>query len=45
MGPQTVQSIKYLQRDAGLPQTGIMNAATVAALQNFRAYGNNQMGG
>jgi hypothetical protein len=45
MGPQTVQSIKYLQRDAGLPQTGIMNAATAAALQNFLVHGNSQMGG
>lgn len=45
MGPQVVQSIKYLQRDAGLPQTGTMNAATTAALQNFVVHGNNQMGG
>jgi peptidoglycan hydrolase-like protein with peptidoglycan-binding domain len=45
MGPQTSQSIKYLQRDAGLPQTGQMNAATQAALAHFLAHGNNQMGG
>jgi hypothetical protein len=45
MGPQTIQAIKYLQRDAGLPQTGQMNAATQAALANFLAHGNNQMGG
>jgi hypothetical protein len=45
MGPQTVQAIKYLQRDAHLPQTGQMNAATQAALANFLAHGNNQMGG
>jgi hypothetical protein len=45
MGPQTIQAIKYLQRDAGLPQTGQMNAATQAALAHFLAHGNNQMGG
>ena len=44
MGPQTIQAIKYLQRDAGLPQTGQMNAATQAALAHFLAHGNNQMG-
>jgi hypothetical protein len=37
--------IKYLQRDAGLPQTGQMNATTQAALARFLAHGNNQMGG
>ena len=45
MGPQTIQAIKYLQRDAHLPQTGQMNAATQAALAHFLAHGNNQMGG
>ena len=45
MGSQTIQAIKYLQRDAHLPQTGQMNAATQAALANFLAHGNNQMGG
>ena len=45
MGPQTVQSIQYLQRDAGLPQTGQMNSATQAALANFLAHRNNQMAG
>jgi type IV secretory pathway VirB10-like protein len=45
MGPQTIDAIKYLQRDAHLPQTGQMNAATQAALANFLAHGNNQMGG
>jgi len=45
MGPQTIQAIKYLQRDAGLPQTGQMNAATQAALAGFLERGNNQMGG
>lgn len=43
MGPQTVQAITYLQRDAHLPQTGQMNAATQAALASFLAHGNNQM--
>ena len=45
MGPQTIQAITYLQRDAHLPQTGQMNAATQAALANFLAHGNNQMAG
>ncbi len=45
MGPQTIQAITYLQRDAHLPQTGQMNAATHAALANFLAHGNNQMAG
>jgi TolA-binding protein len=45
MGPQTVQAIKYLQRDAHLPQTGQMNTATQAALANFLAHGNNNMNG
>jgi Putative peptidoglycan binding domain len=43
MGPQTIAAITYLQRDAGLPQTGTMNAATQAALANFLVNGNNQM--
>ncbi len=46
MGPQTIAAIKdLLQRQAGLPQTGVMNAATQAALANYLAHGNNQMGG
>jgi peptidoglycan hydrolase-like protein with peptidoglycan-binding domain len=45
MGPQTIAAIKDLQRQAGLPQTGVMNAATQAALANYLAHGNNQMGG
>ncbi len=45
IGPQTIQAIEYLQRDAHLPQTGQMNAATQAALANFLAHGNNQMSG
>ncbi len=44
-GNQTSQAIQYLQRDAGLPQTGQMNAATSAALHNFLIHGNNQMAG
>jgi peptidoglycan hydrolase-like protein with peptidoglycan-binding domain len=45
MGPQTIQAITYLQRDAHLPQTGQMNAATQAALASFLAHGNNNMAG
>jgi peptidoglycan hydrolase-like protein with peptidoglycan-binding domain len=45
MNTQTEQAITYLQRDAGLPQTGTMNAATDTALVHFLATGNNQMGG
>jgi peptidoglycan hydrolase-like protein with peptidoglycan-binding domain len=45
MNEQRVQAITYLQRDAHLPQTGTMNAATEAALQYFLATGDNQMGG
>jgi hypothetical protein len=45
MGPQTIAAIKDLQRQAGLPQTGTMNAATQRALENYLAHGNNQMGG
>jgi hypothetical protein len=43
MGPQTIAAITYLQRDAGLPQTGTMNTATQAALANYLVHGNNQM--
>ena len=45
MGPQTTAAVKDLQRQAGLPQTGTMNAATQAALQHMLVTGNNQMGG
>jgi hypothetical protein len=45
MGPQTIAAIKDLQRQAGLPQTGVMNSTTQAALANYLAHGNNQMGG
>jgi peptidoglycan hydrolase-like protein with peptidoglycan-binding domain len=43
MGPQTVQAIQDLQRQAGLPQTGVMNSATEAALHNYLIHGNSQM--
>jgi peptidoglycan hydrolase-like protein with peptidoglycan-binding domain len=42
-GPKTTAAVTYLQRDAGLAQTGTMNAATEAALARFMANGNNQM--
>jgi Putative peptidoglycan binding domain len=45
MGPQTTAAIADLQRQAGLPQTGTMNAATQKALGNYLAHGNSQMGG
>ena len=45
MGPQTSAAIKDLQRQAGLPQTGTMNAATQSALDNYLVHGNNQMAG
>jgi peptidoglycan hydrolase-like protein with peptidoglycan-binding domain len=45
MGPQTIAAVQDLQRQAGLPQTGQMNAATQAALANYLAHGNNQIGG
>ena len=45
MTAQTVQSIKYLQRDAQLPQTGYFDQVTYLALQHMLAQGNNQMGG
>lgn len=44
-GPQTVAAITYLQRDAHLPQTGVMDAATRAALLADLAHGTNQMAG
>ena len=43
MGSQTVQAIEDLQRQAGLPQTGVMNSATEAALHNYLIHGNSQM--
>jgi peptidoglycan hydrolase-like protein with peptidoglycan-binding domain len=42
-GPQTKAAVADLQRDAGLPQTGAMNATTEAALQRFLVHGNSQM--
>lgn len=45
MGPQTIAAIKDLQRQANLPQTGVMNTATQNALNYYLAHGNNQMGG
>jgi peptidoglycan hydrolase-like protein with peptidoglycan-binding domain len=45
MNTQTTQAITYLQRDAGIAQTGTMNTATQAALAHFLATGNNQMAG
>jgi peptidoglycan hydrolase-like protein with peptidoglycan-binding domain len=44
MNTQTIQAITYLQRDANLPQTGHMNSATQAALNQMLISGNNQMG-
>ena len=44
MNSQTVAAITYLQRDAHLPQTGTMNAATQQALVTMLAHGNNHMG-
>jgi Putative peptidoglycan binding domain len=41
--PQMMQAITYLQRDAGLQQTGHMNTATWAALTTLLVEGNNQM--
>ena len=40
----TVQAITYLQRDAHLPQTGQMSAATRQALASMLASGRNIMG-
>lgn len=45
MGPQTIAAIKDLQHQAGLPQTGTMNAATQKALDSYLAHGSNQMAG
>ncbi|MCW2530159.1 MAG: Peptidoglycan-binding domain 1 protein, partial [Pseudonocardiales bacterium] len=45
MTPQTVQAIGYLQRDAKLPVTGTLDAATSTALNAQLIHGNNQMAG
>jgi putative peptidoglycan binding protein len=42
MGPQTIAAIKDLQRQAGLPQTGTMNAATQKALDTYLVHGNSR---
>ena len=39
-----IGAITYLQRDAHLPQTGVMDAATQQALVTMLAHGNKQMG-
>ena len=44
-GEHNSAAITDLQRQAGLPGTGTMNAATQKALDNYLAHGNNQMGG
>jgi peptidoglycan hydrolase-like protein with peptidoglycan-binding domain len=43
--PQVHQAIEYLQRDAHLPQTGILTPATQTALSTMLVNGNSQMGG
>ncbi|MGX7680599.1 peptidoglycan-binding domain-containing protein [Jatrophihabitans sp. DSM 45814] len=45
MNTQTQQAIEYLQRDAGLPQTGQLDSATQTALSAMLVHGNNQMAG
>lgn len=40
---QTIQAIKYLQRDAKLRRTGVLDAATQTALITFLIESNNQM--
>jgi peptidoglycan hydrolase-like protein with peptidoglycan-binding domain len=42
---QLHQAIEYLQRDAHLPQTGVLTPATQNALDRMLANGNSQMGG
>jgi hypothetical protein len=41
----TIDAVKCLQRDAGLPQTGQMNSATQAAMTKMLITGNNNMAG
>jgi hypothetical protein len=43
MNHATVQAIMYLQRDAHLPQTGQLDAATENALSSMLQNGNSQM--
>jgi peptidoglycan hydrolase-like protein with peptidoglycan-binding domain len=45
MSAQTEQAITYLQRAAGLPQTGVLTPATDQALISALAHGDSQMGG
>jgi peptidoglycan hydrolase-like protein with peptidoglycan-binding domain len=45
MTPATIQAIDDLQRQAGLPQNGVLTSATDAALMHELAVGDNQMGG
>ena len=46
LGPDTAfQAITYLQREAGLAQTGQLNAAHSGCLNNYLVHGNNQMAG
>jgi hypothetical protein len=42
--PHTNRRTRSLQRDAHLPQTGTMDAATQQALVTMLAHGNNQIG-
>lgn len=42
---QVHQAIEYLQRDAHLPQTGVLTPATQSALSRMLVNGNSQMGG
>ncbi len=42
---QVHQAIEYLQRDAHLPQTGVLTPATQSALSRMLVDGNSQMGG
>ena len=42
--PHTNRRTRTLQRDAHLPQTGTMDAATQQALVTMLAHGNNQIG-
>lgn len=43
-GGQTIAAIRYLQRDAHLPQTGVLDRATINAMDHMLATGNNVMG-
>ena len=45
MGPQTIQAITYLQRDAGPAADGTDERRHPGRSANFLAHGNNQMAG